>query len=80
MLAITLPCLLLNLVKKMSYRIQILSAGFYAFSVWNGGKLLLLYTGNATKIKKKAKELDYDIKFRLSLLNRPDYELDHING
>ena len=64
----------------MSYRIQIMSHNFYAFSVWDGGRILLLYTGNAAKIKKKAKELGYKIDFRLSLLNRPDYKLDHING
>ena len=57
-----------------------MSHNFYAFSVWNGGRILLLYTGNEAKIKRKAKELDYNIEFRLSLLNRPDYKLDHING
>lgn len=64
----------------MSYRIQRMSHNFYAFSVWNGGRILLLYTGNEAKIKRKAKELDFNIEFRLSLLNRPDYKLDHING
>ena len=57
-----------------------MSHNFYAFSVWNGGRILLLYTGNEAKIKRKAKELDFDIDFRLKLLNRPDYKLDHING
>ena len=64
----------------MSYRIQRMSHNFYAFSVWNGGQILLLYTGNSAKIKRKAKELDFNIDFKLKLLNRPDYKLDHING
>ena len=64
----------------MSYRIQKMSHNRYAFSVWNGGQMLLLYTGNANRITKKAKELDFNIEFRLNVLNRPDYKLDHING
>ena len=80
MMAIILQCLLLNLVKKMSYRIQRLSAGFYAFSVWGEDELLFLYTGKSKTIKKRAKEFNYDINLRMKILNRPDYELEYICG
>tara|TARA_R100000322_G_scaffold97424_1_gene61364 strand:+ start:135 stop:329 length:195 start_codon:yes stop_codon:yes gene_type:complete len=64
----------------MTYRIQKLSEDFYAFSVWDKGGLLFLYTGKDSKIRRHARELDWDISLKINILNRPDYELDHICG
>ena len=64
----------------MRYRIQTLSKGFYAFSIWSEDNLLFLYTGKSNTIKARAKEFDYDISLRMKMLNRPEYDLDHICG
>jgi len=68
------------LEKKLRYRIQRLSEGFYAFSIWSEEELLFLYTGKSRTIKARAKEFKYDINLRMKILNRPDYELDYICG
>ena len=68
------------LVKKLNYRIQRISKDRYAFSIWQEDQLLFLYTGNARIIKKRAREFDWDISLKMDVLNRPDYELDHICG
>ena len=64
----------------MNYRIQRLSEGFYAFSVWDKDQLLFLYTGKSRTIKQRAKKFNYNINLRMQILNRPDYELSHISG
>jgi len=64
----------------MSYRITKISNDFYSFSIWDIDQLLFVYTGNSRKIKRKAKEFNYDISLRMTILNRSEYKLGYING
>tara|TARA_R100000152_G_scaffold20057_1_gene12940 strand:- start:938 stop:1132 length:195 start_codon:yes stop_codon:yes gene_type:complete len=64
----------------MNYRITRISKGFYSFSIWDTGHLLFVYTGSSEKIKRRAKEFDYDISLKMHILNRNDYKLGYING
>ena len=63
----------------MRFRITRISKGFYSFSVWDErGELLLVYTGNQQKIKRRAKELNYDASLKMSILNSDEYKLGYI--
>jgi len=63
----------------MRFRITRISKGFYSFSVWDKwGELLLVYTGNEQKIKRRAKELNYDASLKMSILNSDEYKLGYI--
>jgi len=67
----------------MTFRLTMLSddGSLYALSVWADStfnNLLLLYTGNERTIKSRAKELNYDIGTKLSILKRHDYKLNII--
>ena len=63
----------------MRFRITRISKGFYSFSVWDElGELLLVYTGNEQKIKRRAKELNYDASLKMRILNSDEYKLGYI--
>ena len=63
----------------MRFRITRISKGFYSFSVWDErGELLLVYTGNEQKIKRRAKELNYDASLKMSILNSDEYKMGYI--
>jgi len=63
----------------MRFRITRISKGFYSFSVWDKwGELLLVYTGNEQKIKRRAKELNYDASLKMSILNSDEYKMGYI--
>jgi hypothetical protein len=66
----------------VNFRLTKISKDFYSFSVWEeqgaGGKLLLLYTGDEKKIKKHARELDYDVSLRFNVLKSDEYTLSHV--
>ncbi len=62
----------------MTTKLVKISKNFYCFSVWDESNLMSVYTGSAKRVEFSAKKAGYDISLKMHVLNRNDYELNHI--